>query len=227
MSIYPLKSGWKVLDIGANVGSWTREAVRLGCTVVSCEPIAKYRQSILDAGAAIVLPVAVSDIADQITLNVGADDRFSSVHAAWVKEADSVFGWYQDVRQYTVDTMRLDRIIAVYGEFDFIKCDVEGAEPSVIVNNGIVLSVYSFMEVAAFTTQDAVVAIADTSSMAVNARLKWEDENDTAETWNPISDNSEAWTPISDQSETWNAISDSSETWTAIADNSETWQIAA
>jgi len=72
------------------------------------------------------------------------------------------------------------------------------------VNNGIVLSVYSFMEVAAFTTQNAVVAIADTSSMAVNARLKWEDENDTAETWNPISDNSEAWTPISDQSETWN-----------------------
>jgi FkbM family methyltransferase len=136
MSIYPLQKGWQVLDIGANQGLWTREAVRLGCTVVACEPIAKYRQSILDAGAAIVLPVAVSDIPDKITLNVGADDRFSSVHAAWVKEADSVFGWYQDVRQYTVDTMRLDRIIAVYGEFDFIKCDVEGAEPSVIRSLG-------------------------------------------------------------------------------------------
>jgi FkbM family methyltransferase len=136
MSIYPLKSGWQVLDIGSNRGEWTREAVRLGCTVVACEPIAKYRQSILDAGAAIVLPVAVSDIADQITLNVGADDRFSSVHAAWVKEADNVFGWNQDVRQYTVDTIRLDRIIAVYGEFDFIKIDVEGSEPSVIRSLG-------------------------------------------------------------------------------------------
>ncbi|MFO0452109.1 MAG: FkbM family methyltransferase [Pseudomonadota bacterium] len=134
--IYPLKSGWQVLDIGANQGLWTREAVRLGCTVVACEPIAKYRQSILDAGAAIVLPVAVSDIADKITLNVGADDRFSSVHAEWVKEADSVFGWNQDVRQYTVDTMRLDRIISVYGEFDFIKIDTEGHEPSVIRSLG-------------------------------------------------------------------------------------------
>jgi FkbM family methyltransferase len=134
--IYPLQKGWQVLDIGANRGEWTREAVRAGCTVVACEPIAKYRQSILDAGAAIVLPVAVSDIADQITLNVGKDDRFSSIHAEWVKEANSVFGWNQDVRQYTVDTMRLDRIISVYGEFDFIKTDVEGAEPSVIRSLG-------------------------------------------------------------------------------------------
>jgi hypothetical protein len=114
-----------------------------------------------------------------------------------------------------------------FGAFDISDTSTLNVSTSVIVNNGIVLSVYSFMEVVAFTTQNAVVAIADTSSMAVNARLKWEDENDTAETWNPISDNSEAWTPISDQSETWNAISDSSETWTAIADNSETWQIAA
>jgi FkbM family methyltransferase len=134
--IYPLQKGWQVLDIGANQGLWTREAVKLGCTVVACEPIAKYRQSILDAGAAIVLPVAISDIPDKITLNVGADDRFSSVHAEWVKEADSVFGWNQDVRQYTVDTLRLDRIIDVYGEFDFIKTDVEGAEPSVIRSLG-------------------------------------------------------------------------------------------
>ncbi|MFO0358931.1 MAG: FkbM family methyltransferase [Flavobacteriales bacterium] len=134
--IYPLEQGWQVLDIGANVGNWTREAVRLGCTVVACEPIAKYRQSILDAGASIVLPVAVSDIADKITLNVGADDRFSSVHAEWVKEADSVFGWNQDVRQYTVDTLRVDRIIAVYGEFDFIKIDAEESEDAVIRSLG-------------------------------------------------------------------------------------------
>lgn len=134
--IYPLQKGWQVLDIGSNRGEWTREAVQAGCTVVACEPIAKYRQSILDAGAAIVLPVAVSDIADQITLNVGADDRFSSVHAAWVREADNVFGWNQEIRQYTVDTLRLDKIIAVYGEFDFIKIDAEGSEPSVIRSLG-------------------------------------------------------------------------------------------
>jgi hypothetical protein len=85
----------------------------------------------------------------------------------------------------------------------------------------------SEMVVDATRRQNARVEIISLSTMVVNARLKWEDENDTAETWSAISDNAETWTPISDQSETWDAISDSSETWTAIADNSETWQIAA
>lgn len=98
---------------------------------------------------------------------------------------------------------------------------------SVIVNNTLALTDYSYMSATAYTTQNVVVAIAASSSMAVNARLKWEDENDTAETWTPISDNSESWTPISDQSETWDAISDNSESWSPIADNSESWQIAA
>jgi hypothetical protein len=95
------------------------------------------------------------------------------------------------------------------------------------VNNSLVLSDYSYMAATAYTTQNAVVPIVSTSSMSVNARLKWEDENDTPESWSAISDNSETWTPISDTSETWDAISDNSESWSPIADNSESWQIAA
>jgi len=85
----------------------------------------------------------------------------------------------------------------------------------------------STMAISATRRQPGAVAFTETSSMAVNARLKWEAESDTAESWSGISDNSETWTPISDQSETWTAIGDTSETWTPIADNSESWQIAA
>lgn len=136
MSIYPLKSGWKVLDIGSNRGEWTREAVRLGCTVVACEPIAKYRQSILDAGAEVVLPVAVSDIEDSVTFHIGQDDRFSSIHGEWVREADSAFGWNHQFELVQADTIRLDRLLWLFGGFDFIKIDTEGHEPAVIRSLG-------------------------------------------------------------------------------------------
>lgn len=134
--IYPLQKGWKVLDIGSNRGDWTREAVRLGCTVVACEPIAKYRQSILDAGASIVLPVAVSDIEDSVTFYIGQDDRFSSIHGEWVREADSAFGWNHQFELVQTDTIRLDKLLWLFGGFDFIKADCEGHEPSVIRSLG-------------------------------------------------------------------------------------------
>jgi FkbM family methyltransferase len=134
--IYPLEDGWKVLDIGANVGSWTREAVQAGCTVIACEPLTEYRQAILDRGAAIVLPVAVSDIEDTVTFTIGQDDRFSSIHGEWVREADSAFGWNRQFDLRQVDTMRLDRIMWLFGDFDFIKIDTEGHEPAVIRSLG-------------------------------------------------------------------------------------------
>jgi hypothetical protein len=63
------------------------------------------------------------------------------------------------------------------------------------------------MAVEVVTIQSAAAAVTSTSSMTVNANLKWVAESDT--------------------SETWTAIGDTSETWTPIADNSESWQIAA
>ena len=136
MTLYPLRNGWKVLDIGASKGLWTLEATLAGCTVVACEPLTKYRESILKNGAAVVLPVAVSDIEDRITFTIGQDDRFSSIHAEWVREADEKFGWDHTFERVEVDTMRLDQIIEVYGDFDFIKIDTEGHEPAVIRSLG-------------------------------------------------------------------------------------------
>jgi len=135
--IYPLKSGWRVLDVGANVGHWTAAAVAQGATVVACEPLPQYRDAIASAGAKTVLTVAVSDIDYYTHLHVPRDDRFSSVTEEWPTEATQTFGWgNHPVAALRVNTMRLDRIILDYGPFDFIKIDTEGHEAAVMRSLG-------------------------------------------------------------------------------------------
>lgn len=85
----------------------------------------------------------------------------------------------------------------------------------------------STVEIDAARVQFGTIAFAGYSSITVNARLKWINETDTAETWTQINDTSETWDPVSASSETWTAVGDSSETWTPVADNSESWHIAA
>ena len=134
--IYPMQEGWLVCDIGANRGSWTAEAVKAGAVVVACEPLEEHREAVLAAGAAIVMPVAVSDIPDQVLFYVGHDDRFSSTSPSWVNSAGQTFGWDRHVDIRKVDTMRLDTIWKMFGFFDFVKTDCEGHEPAVIRSLG-------------------------------------------------------------------------------------------
>jgi hypothetical protein len=47
------------------------------------------------------------------------------------------------------------------------------------------------------------IQIDSTSSVVIFGRKKWENEDNTPETWNPISDTPEIWTPISDTTENW------------------------
>ncbi len=132
-----MEKDWLVCDIGANTGAWTAEAAKAGATVIACEPLAEHREAVLAAGAAVVLPVAVSDQPDSIVLHIGQDDRFSSVSPSWPNEASKTFGWgsrHVEVRR--VDTMRLDTIWNIFGPFDFIKTDCEGGEPAVIRSLG-------------------------------------------------------------------------------------------
>jgi FkbM family methyltransferase len=131
-----LKPGWVVCDIGANRGQWTAEAVKAGATVIACEPLAEHREAVLAAGAAVVLPVAVSDQPDSIVLHIGQDDRFSSVSPSWVNDAGQTFNWDRHVDLRRVDTIRLDTIWYVFGIFQFIKIDAEGHEPAIIRSLG-------------------------------------------------------------------------------------------
>lgn len=134
--LFPMKKDWIVCDIGANVGTWTAEAVKAGATVIAAEPLAEHREAVLAAGAAVVLPVAVSDQPDSIVLHIGQDDRFSSVSPSWVNDAGQTFGWDRHVDLRRVDTIRLDTIWTVFGPFDFCKVDCEGGEPAVIRSLG-------------------------------------------------------------------------------------------
>jgi FkbM family methyltransferase len=131
-----LKPGWVVCDIGANRGQWTAEAVKAGATVIAAEPLAEHREAVLAAGAAVVLPVAVSDVEDRILFYVGHDDRFSSSSPSWPNEASKTFGWDRHIDIRKVDTIRLDTIWRVFGPFDFCKVDCEGGEPAVIRSLG-------------------------------------------------------------------------------------------
>jgi FkbM family methyltransferase len=131
-----LKPGWVVCDIGANVGTWTAEAVKAGATVIAAEPLAEHREAVLAAGAAVVLPVAVSDVEDRILFYVGHDDRFSSSSPSWPNEASKTFGWDRHIDIRKVDTIRLDTIWNIFGPFDFCKVDCEGGEPAVIRSLG-------------------------------------------------------------------------------------------
>jgi hypothetical protein len=50
-----------------------------------------------------------------------------------------------------------------------------------------------------FTSADTAISAIFTA----NARRKWEDEPDTAETWTDISDTSAFWTDINDETTIW------------------------
>jgi hypothetical protein len=78
---------------------------------------------------------------------------------------------------------------------------------SVIVNQPVTINAQSAVSINGVRTQSTPILIESTSSMSVDAVLKW--------------------TPESDASTSWDAQSDTPETWTPISDNSETWQIAA
>jgi len=71
-------------------------------------------------------------------------------------------------------------------------------ETSIIGSIGVQVVAESGMSISATRRQRVAIVFAGVSDMAINARLKWMPEPDTAETWTAISDTSETWTPIAD-----------------------------
>lgn len=123
-----------VLDCGANVGVFTTEALKAGAKlVVAIEPAPENLECLrrnfaneVDAGRVIVYPKGVWDKDDFLTLNVDASNS----------AADS-FVLHPPGAQTTTQKMPLTTIDKLVAELnlqrvDFIKMDIEGAEPQAL-----------------------------------------------------------------------------------------------
>ncbi len=128
-----VRQGDIVLDCGANVGVFTRVALAAGArTVVAIEPgpenvecLRRNFRPEVDAGRVIVYPKGVWDKDDFLTLNVYPNNSAADSFVIQREGAVAV----QRIPLTTIDKLvaelKLDRV-------DFIKMDIEGAEPKAL-----------------------------------------------------------------------------------------------
>lgn len=128
-----VRPGDIVLDCGANIGVYTREALLAGARlVVAIEPAPENLECLrrnfapeIAAGRVLVYPKGVWDKEDFLTLHV---DPVNSAANSFVIQREGSVG-LQKMPLTTIDRLvaelKLERV-------DFIKMDVEGAEPRAV-----------------------------------------------------------------------------------------------
>ena len=124
-----VRPGDVVLDGGANVGVFTREALSAGAKlVVAIEPAPENLECLrrnfraeIEAGRVIVYPKGVWDREDSLTLYI--NPKNSTV--------DSFVAHKGTIEQPSVPLTTIDKLAAELRleKIDFIKLDIEGAEP--------------------------------------------------------------------------------------------------
>lgn len=130
---HKIRSGDIVLDCGANVGVFTRKALDMGAAkVVAIEPgpenvecLRRNFKAEIEAGRVIVYPKGVWHKDDELELNV--DPNNSAADSFLIKREGS-----HAVARVPLTT--IDKLSAELGlaRVDFIKMDIEGAEPNAI-----------------------------------------------------------------------------------------------
>jgi FkbM family methyltransferase len=123
-----------VLDCGANVGVFVRDALKRGASkVVAIEPAPENIECLrrnfareVAAGTVIVYPKGVWDKDDVLTLNV--DPNNSAADSFLIKREGS-----KAVAEVPLTT--IDKLTAELGlpRVDYIKMDIEGAEPNALI----------------------------------------------------------------------------------------------
>ena len=124
----PIHAGDIVLDCGANVGTFTYYALRLGAKkVIAIEPAPNNLESLrrnfgkeVTEGRVVIYPKGVWDKDDVLTLN---ESNSSSAMDSFVVTNDTH-------KSVTVPLTTIDKIVPELGldRVDFIKMDIEGAE---------------------------------------------------------------------------------------------------
>ncbi len=170
--------GGLAIDVGAHAGNRVRCWRRLGARVVAVEPqpaFAAILRRLFGADPDVaLLTVALDAREGEATLHVS--DRTPTVStlagefidaARSARSFDSVT-WDRPV---TVATTTLDALIARHGRPDFIKIDVEGAEPRVLAGLSSAVPALSFEVVPA--APDAARACVDRLAALGDYRFNW------------------------------------------------------
>jgi FkbM family methyltransferase len=138
-----VRPGDVVLDCGANVGAFTREALHRGAKcVVAIEPAPWALECLrrnfpeeIQSGKVILYPKGVWDKVDTLELNVPPGMASSAASVALVRGKGVVVSVGLTTIDRMVEELHLDRV-------DFIKMDIEGAEPNAL--RGAVHTVQTF-----------------------------------------------------------------------------------
>lgn len=128
-----IRPGDLVFDIGANVGTHTREFLRLGARVVAVEPVPENARILNDIwhDNLCVVEAAVGADNTVATMHVGDVTDFSTLSDEWKARAEGERLRATWNREISVKVTTLDNLIHWYGKPKFIKIDVEGYERQV------------------------------------------------------------------------------------------------
>lgn len=132
-----IEPGDVVIDVGAHLGTFTRYALRRGAArVIAVEPMptlaACLRRTFANeiaAGTVVVAEAAAWDSDSSLEFRIGPQSTTGRARAATDRPADPTIH---------VRAVRLDGLLGELGQdrVDFIKMDIEGAEPRALAGAG-------------------------------------------------------------------------------------------
>jgi FkbM family methyltransferase len=128
-----VRPGDVVLDCGANIGVFTREALRHGASrVVAIEPapwavecLRRNFPAEVGTGRVMVYPKGVWDHDDTLQLNIPPGMASTAASVALHRPAGATVAVSLTTIDHLVKDLQLERV-------DFIKMDIEGAEPNAL-----------------------------------------------------------------------------------------------